>query len=1194
LKITSAAALDLDVNQLTLASGGLLSTGTTASTISGTGALGLTAGAGTGHELIVHQYNTHANGLAISAVIGNNGANAVKVTKAGTGNLILSGANTFTGQLTVQGGTLSVPTVNNVSTDGPLGNSASAVIIGNAGRVRYTGNTASSDKPFTMAAGGSGRFEVSTGGQTLTLSGVIDGAGGLHVNPAVPATPGGILKLTGANTYTGVTTITGSTTVSGSTVTSVSGILEVDNLQNAGVASSLGAYAIPGSSGIVLNGGTLRYTGPNMTSSIDRGITLLLANSAVNLPNPGVDMRIRSLDPSSSLPVSNSSLLVSGAGVNTNRLYIDSITVPTETARSNGVSILPHSASVTIGTINGNGNINLMGSAGDNIVTGPIHLGRGHLLPIQQYDHRQVHMSATAGVTWTLMSDNIFDGRLDTRNGITKIKSPGTLISGQNVSYAFGKTTYNWAADDTINNYKTHMANGTIQLLNDVSTSYETGFAPGQGTSAVIAGSGHTIVVDRQGGSATNQTHKLGNIFIRENFTLTVTGNNGFGLTVGDVRLEDTRTQIITTNTNLTLGKVRKMGGGTNSMTFRGTGTITVNGNIEEAAGGTLTITKSEAGTLILLGANTTANNTTLSGGTLIARHQSALGALPGSNVTVGAGTSLQYNATADLPLSIGGTLGITGGTTRIGGVIGSTFTSAQISSAGNATATAANLNIDIYGNSFSTATDGDGTYTLVKGNGGADTLNNATLTLGTVFNNTNFTVGALTTPDNTKIDVVIDAVTPLPTAYWKGTATAGLSKVWAASNGLAAGSDSNWTDINGGASSPLVPGAAADVIIASSSVTVGGEPTGTRLGADMTIKSLTISDAGGLGLNADPYQLTITTGGITTTSAAGPSTIAAKVALGANQTWTVDPANLLTVSGVVSGASNLTKAGTGTLVFSGAGMGTSGYTGLTTVAEGTLQLGVNSGIRHNNAVTVAPTGASATLDLAGFSQTIGGAGLTLGGGGTSSAASVIGTGTLTLNGGATAVTYNEANDPLGATISATKILLADAPQTFTVGDSATVISTGNELTISSTITQLGALTALVKAGTGTLKLDGAQDYNILTVNDGTANVNGILGTGSGTAVVTVNDTVGGVATKLRFGSVSQTLSSLTIGAGATVVFTSGAASGALTGDDGGGKAAGFGSPASSFGGGATVPEPGTLGLLLVGALGMLNRRRRA
>jgi len=72
-----------------------------------------------------------------------------------------------------------------------------------------------------------------------------------------------------------------------------------------------------------------------------------------------------------------------------------------------------------------------------------------------------------------------------------------------------------------------------------------------------------------------------------------------------------------------------------------------------------------------------------------------------------------------------------------------------------------------------------------------------------------------------------------------------------------------------------------------------------------------------------------------------------------------------------------------------------------------------------------------------------------------------------------------------------------------------------------------------------------------------------------------------GAGTTLKFGSVSQTLSSLTIGAGSTVTFTSGLAS-----FSGGGKGA-------SFGGTATVPEPGTLGLLLIGALGVLNRRRR-
>ena len=51
--------------------------------------------------------------------------------------------------------------------------------------------------------------------------------------------------------------------------------------------------------------------------------------------------------------------------------------------------------------------------------------------------------------------------------------------------------------------------------------------------------------------------------------------------------------------------------------------------------------------------------------------------------------------------------------------------------------------------------------------------------------------------------------------------------------------------------------------------------------------------------------------------------------------------------------------------------------------------------------------------------------------------------------------------------------------------------------------------------------------------------------------------------------------------AGSTVTFTSGVAS-----FSGGGKIA-------SLGGNAVVPEPGTLGLLLVGAVGVLNRRRR-
>ena len=85
---------------------------------------------------------------------------------------------------------------------------------------------------------------------------------------------------------------------------------------------------------------------------------------------------------------------------------------------------------------------------------------------------------------------------------------------------------------------------------------------------------------------------------------------------------------------------------------------------------------------------------------------------------------------------------------------------------------------------------------------------------------------------------------------------------------------------------------------------------------------------------------------------------------------------------------------------------------------------------------------------------------------------------------------------------------------------------------------------------------------------------------GAGTAVVTVTNAAGGAASTLNFGSVSQTLASLTIGAGAKVTFSSG-----LVGPGGGGES--FASPK-----GALVPEPSTSGLLILGALGALRRRR--
>jgi hypothetical protein len=149
--------------------------------------------------------------------------------------------------------------------------------------------------------------------------------------------------------------------------------------------------------------------------------------------------------------------------------------------------------------------------------------------------------------------------------------------------------------------------------------------------------------------------------------------------------------------------------------------------------------------------------------------------------------------------------------------------------------------------------------------------------------------------------------------------------------------------------------------------------PTSTTLGANMAINSLTIADTtNGLGLIGDGNTLTINAGtangntagnGITMNASVPASTIGANVALGASQTWTNLSGNLLTVSGNVSGAFNLTIAG-GVLALSGANT----YSGTTTINTGsTLQLGSANALSSSEGVV----NLNGTLDLAGNSPTL-------------------------------------------------------------------------------------------------------------------------------------------------------------------------------------------------------------------------------
>jgi hypothetical protein len=180
---------------------------------------------------------------------------------------------------------------------------------------------------------------------------------------------------------------------------------------------------------------------------------------------------------------------------------------------------------------------------------------------------------------------------------------------------------------------------------------------------------------------------------------------------------------------------------------------------------------------------------------------------------------------------------------------------------------------------------------------------------------------------------------------------------------------------------------------------------------------------------------------------------------------------------------------------------------------------------------------------------------------------------------GAEPFTFSNASTLSGATL----FVSGTVSSGLLTGEKTLTVTGAGNTEIHGGITNGAGSVAVIKSGEGMLSfMPGATlGFQNLTARDGTINVNAALAGAAGTAVVTVTDTAGGGATTLNFGTVSQRLASLTIGAGAKVTFSSGHVG------PGGGGGESFASPKSGV-----VPEPSTTGLLLIGALAALRRRR--
>ncbi len=200
--------------------------------------------------------NNNGNSVTIAGAIG--GANGL--TSNGAGTLALTGANTYSGATTISAGTL------NANSSAAIGDGSATNTLTFTGGTFQAGGTITS--PATRKVTMTNTGIIDNNGDSVTFAGVISGAGGLTENS------GGVIILSGANTYTGPTTINAGTLAAG-IITNAFGNGSNVTIANApgatiditGFSNSIGSLTGGGASGgtVILGGGAILTVG-NATS----------------------------------------------------------------------------------------------------------------------------------------------------------------------------------------------------------------------------------------------------------------------------------------------------------------------------------------------------------------------------------------------------------------------------------------------------------------------------------------------------------------------------------------------------------------------------------------------------------------------------------------------------------------------------------------------------------------------------------------------------------------------------------------------------------------------------------------------------------------------------------------------------------------------------------------------------------------
>lgn len=1025
---------------------------------------------------------------------------------------------------TLQGGTANIGAGGIVSAGGPA-----AVNLGGLGGTLAATAAWSSSLPATLSGTGAGGINFDTTGGNITMSGALTGAGGLS------KVGNGTLILSGANSYTGGTAVSAgtlrignSTGLGGGDVSVSGGLLDLAGKGVATTDSPVGA--------INLSGGAISFGIDGAASDRLSGTGTITLTGSTTLNLVGVGGAV----PGTYTLLSGTNFTGAGSialGSTPAGFYT---WTPNQTLTTYEVTVVgaaTPSAAYWAGSVSGvwsdsslapvsNWRTNAAGTADTNQIPGSIT--------------DVFFATATAGnLTNTLGSDfsiNSLTVASATTGAVTINGANNLVVGAGGISRQLGAGALTVATSGLALSASQTWSNDDAGALLTVS-------APLSGSgNLTTAGAGVTVLGGNNAGYAGVITVSAG--------TLQVGAAGALGLATSNVVIDGT----LDLNGN-SVTKADLSGNGVVTSGIAGAASIaaasgTFGGVIQDGSGST-SLVKNGNGTLYLTGANTYSGGTTINSGTLVIGNGGTTGAL-GSGQTNLIGTLLFAKTSSSVidgdvnPAGAGGRLILTAD----GDVTLASGTDLNLGTF----ETGLNGQNDIFGGTLNV---GPNTSVVVQNNftfgntagGGALSHGIVNQTGGTVTVNApnndgrNFVLGHWNQGKGT-YDLsggTLNAPTISMAISWDGEGTFNLSGTGVANmRGLRFGHNAGRSgvfNLTGGELNLGVEGIWEQSAGLPNDINLGGGIVRAAVNTHIDL----------------PSELTGTNGDVTYDT----------------------NGNTLTVTGALSGSGGFTKTGNGRMVLNAA----NSATGIFVVNAGTLsaQGSAANRIPAGGLVQISGTG---VFEFGSTNPTAFTANYQIGAGGTLTNAAGVAhahIGSVQLNGGtwttdAAAGSYNGENYQIeaGGTVSvggsspslitkqggsaADRGISWQGPVTFDVadvtGDATADLIVSTELENSDT-----GSADLVKAGAGTMRLSFENSYTgSTTVNAGT----------------------------LEF-AVSETLTSLTIADGATVVIGTTAPP----------PAPAFALDAAATSATQPVPEPGSATLLVGGILTLLGFRRR-